>query len=396
MPHLIGLLRFQYPGVRNINVSRKSAINQAKRFTPGSEQSIDIARFRTIYCSFKNFRLAGVRGIPHFYQMAETLGEKLRAAREARGISIRDVAEQTRIAPMYIECIENDNYKPLPGGIFNKGFVKSYARFIGMDENEALQDYSRLLSQTESSTPPLEEFRSYRPEVLTDDRASQSSLATIIIAGVILAIMTFGIYMIVNWLRSEPSAPTAATNTNTSNQTAAQQPDAATPAPAGDVPTMQNLRVEFRTASEPISLSANSDGRNSVNTVTPSAPQIFEPRQSLRLSYAKALAPSAQLFINGKQIVLPTAPANPRRIPIEIDINAANLAQVWQSGQYTFQVQAPADTTTPVATPSTPRPAASTTPRTNANTAAANRPAPARTPVVVGNAPRPTPRPDQE
>jgi cytoskeleton protein RodZ len=396
MPHLIGLLRFQYPGVRNINVSRKSAINQAKRFTPGSEQSIDIARFRTIYCSFKNFRLAGVRGIPHFYQMAETLGEKLRAAREARGISVRDVAEQTRIAPMYIECIENDNYKPLPGGIFNKGFVKSYARFIGMDENEALQDYSRLLSQTESSTPPVEEFRSYRPEVLTDDRASQSSLATIVIAGVILAIMTFGIYMLVSWLRSEPSAPTAATNTNTSNQTAAQQPDAATPAPAGDVPTMQNLRVEFRTASEPISLSATSDGRNSVNTVTPSAPQIFEPRQSLRLSYAKALAPSAQLFINGKQIVLPTAPANPRRIPIEIDINAANLAQVWQSGQYTFQVQAPADTTTPVATPSTPRPAASTTPRTNANTAAADRPAPARTPVVVGNAPRPTPRPDQE
>jgi cytoskeleton protein RodZ len=338
--------------------------------------------------------LAGVRGIPHFYQMAETLGEKLRAAREARGISIRDVAEQTRIAPMYIECIENDNYKPLPGGIFNKGFVKSYARFIGMDENEALQDYSRLLSQTESSAPPLEEFRSYRPEVLTDDRASQSSLATIVIAGVILAIMTFGIYMIVNWLRSEPSAPTAATNTNTSNQTAAQQPDAATPAP--DVPTMQNLRVEFRTASEPISLSANSDGRNSVNTVTPSAPQIFEPRQSLRLSYAKALAPSAQLFINGKQIVLPTSPANPRRIPIEIDINAANLAQVWQSGQYTFQVQAPAETTTPVATPSTPRPAASATPRTNANTAAANRPAPARTPVVVGNAPRSTPRPDQE
>ena len=52
--------------------------------------------------------------------MAETLGEKLRAAREEKGISISEVAEQTRIAPMYIECIENDNYKPLPGGIFNK------------------------------------------------------------------------------------------------------------------------------------------------------------------------------------------------------------------------------------------------------------------------------------
>ena len=109
--------------------------------------------------------------------MAETLGEKLRAAREARGISIRDVAEQTRIAPMYIECIENDNYKPLPGGIFNKGFVKSYARFIGMDEHDALQEYSRLMSQTDTSASP-EEFRSYRPEVLTDDERLRDIIRT--------------------------------------------------------------------------------------------------------------------------------------------------------------------------------------------------------------------------
>ena len=328
--------------------------------------------------------------------MAETLGEKLRAAREARGISIRDVAEQTRIAPMYIECIENDNYKPLPGGIFNKGFVKSYARFIGIDEHEALQDYSRLLSQTEGAAPSPEEFRSYRPEVLTDDRANQSSLSTIVIAGIILAIMTFGIYMLVNYLTSDPAAPSMATNTaNTANQSAEQTVEPGTPAPAGDVPTMQNLRVEFRTASEPISLSATSDGRNSVNTVTATSPQVFEPRQSLRLSYAKALASNAQLFINGKQIQLPSAPANPRRIPIEIEINAANLEQVWQSGQYTFAaVQAPASANAPAGPAPAPRPAANTATRANANAASAA--APARTPIVVGNAPRTTPRPDQE
>jgi cytoskeleton protein RodZ len=341
--------------------------------------------------------------------MAETLGEKLRAAREARGISIRDVAEQTRIAPMYIECIENDNYKPLPGGIFNKGFVKSYARFIGMDEHDALQEYSRLMSQTDTGAPP-EEFRSYRPEVLTDDRTSQSSLSTIIIAGAILAIMTFGLYTLVNYLRSDPSAPAVATNTaNTANQTAGLPDEPATPAPApGDAPTMQNLRVEFRTASEPISLSATSDGRNSVNTVTAATPQVFEPRQSLKLSYSKSLASAAQMFINGKQIVLPTTPANPRRIPIEIEINAANLAQVWQSGQYAFEVQAPTSTATPASpaapastgTPavpaSTPRPAFNTPARTNANAATVNRPSPARTPIVVGNAPRATPRPDED
>ena len=328
--------------------------------------------------------------------MAETLGEKLRAAREARGISVSEVAEQTRIAPMYIECIENDNYKPLPGGIFNKGFVKSYARFIGLDEQDALQDYSRLIAQTEGAAPPPTETRSYRPEVLTDDRASQSSISTIIFAGIILALMTGAIYMLVNYLRSEPSDPAVATNTgNAANQATGQPEQPAIPGPAvGDAPTMQNLRVEFRTATEPISLSATSDGKSSVNTVTPGSPQTFEPRENLKLSYAKSLASSAQLFINGKQIVLPTTPANPRRIPIEIEINAGNLAQVWQSGQYTFAVQAPTNAAAPASPANTPRPAAPA--RANTNSAAANRPAATRTPIVVGNAPRTAPSPDDE
>ena len=77
--------------------------------------------------------------------MSLTLGQKLRQAREERGISIGEVSEQTRISPHYIESIENDDYKTLPGGIFNKGFVKSYARYVGYDEQEALGDYSKLM-----------------------------------------------------------------------------------------------------------------------------------------------------------------------------------------------------------------------------------------------------------
>src|SRR5687768_10994419 len=223
--------------------------------------------------------------------MAETLGEKLRAAREARGISVSQVAEQTRIAPMYIECIENDNYKPLPGGIFNKGFVKSYARFIGYDEQEALQEYGQIATQAEGTQD--DHFRSYRPEVLTDDRASQSTVPTIIFAGIILALMTGGILFLVNYLQNSPSE-TVAVNSAVGNQAATpSETDAPTSTPAGSAPTMQTLKVEFRTASEPISLSATSDGKNSVNTVTAAAPQVFEPRESLRLSYAKSLASNA-------------------------------------------------------------------------------------------------------
>ncbi|MGH7783800.1 MAG: helix-turn-helix domain-containing protein, partial [Candidatus Binatia bacterium] len=65
--------------------------------------------------------------------MQLTLGEKLRKAREEQGISISEIAEQTRISPHYLECIEKNDFKTLPGGIFNKGFVKSFARYVGVN-----------------------------------------------------------------------------------------------------------------------------------------------------------------------------------------------------------------------------------------------------------------------
>src|SRR5262245_57219718 len=110
--------------------------------------------------------------------MPQTLGEKLRQAREAKGASISEVAEQTRISPLYIKSIENDDYKPLPGGIFNKGFVKSYAKYVGVDEHEALSDYARLVAEHEIATE--QPLKVYRPEVLTDDNAANSMAPTLI------------------------------------------------------------------------------------------------------------------------------------------------------------------------------------------------------------------------
>src|SRR5690348_626074 len=120
--------------------------------------------------------------------MSETLGEKLRQAREARGFTLGEVSEQTRISSLYLESIENDDYRTLPGGIFNKGFVKSYAKFVGVNEQEALADYSRLMSATQEE----EELKVYKPQVLTDDHSGSSMAPTIILAIVILALMTGG------------------------------------------------------------------------------------------------------------------------------------------------------------------------------------------------------------
>src|SRR5918993_3828942 len=77
--------------------------------------------------------------------MAATIGERLRSAREERGIPLREISDQTRISVHFLEAIETNDYKRLPGGIFNRSFVKAYARYVGYDEKEAVEAYARYV-----------------------------------------------------------------------------------------------------------------------------------------------------------------------------------------------------------------------------------------------------------
>lgn len=274
--------------------------------------------------------------------MSTTLGEKLRQAREARGISISEVAEQTRISALYIKSIEEDDYRTLPGGIFNKGFVKSYARQVGIDEQEALQDYSALVGS--QNMPKSDEVKTYRPEVLTDDQSSKSNLPTIIFAVVILGLMTFGILALLNYTQNKSNGGDIAagntnisvnTNTELSNPAAAVNANISTDA----APSMSNLKVEVKAVNATVSLTSTSDGTRASNLMSPGKPLDFEPKESLKIGYSKSLAQNVQIMLNGKQISLPTTPASGRNI-IEFEINKNNVASIWQTGKISFDAPA--------------------------------------------------------
>ena len=333
--------------------------------------------------------------------MSLSLGEKLRAAREQRGISISEVAEQTRISPLYLEAIDADNYKTLPGGIFNKGFVRSYAKYVGIDEQEALQDYSRLIAETQPADDG--EFKAYRPEVLTDDRAASSIVPTVIFAAVILGLMTAGILFLVNYIQNQQSEPpiaaNSAVNTNQANNAAANT----APQQPAQTSVSGPFKVEFAAVGDAISVTSVTDnGKSTEELLQAGNTKVFEAKESLKLRYSRSRAQFAQLKLNGKSIALPGEPANPRASTIEIDINQANLSQVFQNGAITLGAPTVAATDANTAVPAgparpTPRPATSPKPGSpTANTAAppANvptmtaRPRPNATPVVVGNAAR--------
>src|ERR1043166_8955195 len=104
--------------------------------------------------------------------MSQSIGEKLRLAREARGIALREISEQTRISIRYLEAIEGDDYKRLPGGIFNRSFIRAYAKFVGYDERMALEDYSRTLRERGEADD--DGTKSHHSQVYTDDSDATS------------------------------------------------------------------------------------------------------------------------------------------------------------------------------------------------------------------------------
>ena len=126
--------------------------------------------------------------------MAASIGEKLRLEREAHGIALRDISEQTRISMRYLEAIETDDYRRLPGGIFNRSFIRAYAKFVGFDEQEAIEEYTRTLrehgeSSDDTATKP------FRSLVYTDGGShSRSPLVTLLLAIIILAVLSLCVW----------------------------------------------------------------------------------------------------------------------------------------------------------------------------------------------------------
>lgn len=71
----------------------------------------------------------------------ESFGARLRREREQRGITLEEITSSTKIGVRLLRAIEEEHFEQLPGGIFNKGFVRAYARHLGLDEEQTIADY---------------------------------------------------------------------------------------------------------------------------------------------------------------------------------------------------------------------------------------------------------------
>lgn len=93
-------------------------------------------------------------------------GDKFRKERERKNISLDDVSNVTKISSRMLQAIEQERFDQLPGGVFNKGFIRAYAKHLGMNDEQAVGDYLACLR--EAQVDALEVW---------DPRASQARTA---------------------------------------------------------------------------------------------------------------------------------------------------------------------------------------------------------------------------
>jgi cytoskeletal protein RodZ len=196
-------------------------------------------------------------------------GERLKRERELREVSASEITSATRISGRFLEALENEDWAKLPGGIFNRGFVRSIARYLGLDEESLLAEYDLAHGEQRIEAPAPYENPIPRPSKWIP------ILGILVFLGILAGLVYAGRY---GWRRY--SAPRAA-----------KQPSVS------------------------ITLSQPRSPSNTPNTLAaePSSSSSSSLTPSLDLSVSTSAATRVRIVADGKMLLDTELPANETR-----------------------------------------------------------------------------------
>jgi cytoskeleton protein RodZ len=110
-----------------------------------------------------------------------TFGERLKRERELREVTLDEITSATRIGPRFLEALENEQWERLPGGVFNRGFVRAIARYLGLDEEAFLAEYDLAYSSQVQPKPEAPEERIPSPPIWLSFAVLIGAIALVVI-----------------------------------------------------------------------------------------------------------------------------------------------------------------------------------------------------------------------
>jgi cytoskeletal protein RodZ len=238
-----------------------------------------------------------------------SIGAQLRASREARGLSIDAVAHTTRVQPRILAAIERDDVSGVPPRPFGRGFVKAYAREVGLDGDQMMRDYFAQFAPVVAPPAAAAEQRAPAPEAAAKRNWTLPVASLGVFAAIVIAFA-----FVAKRPAANPSSPASSANlvgtsgtASAASAPAAKSTDAAPAAPtpaASTAPAAAPAAVApltiVLTATGPSWVTADADGRRALyRTVAPGSPETITAKREIviRVGNAGALA----WRINGRE-----------------------------------------------------------------------------------------------
>jgi len=308
-----------------------------------------------------------------------SFGDKLKREREMRAITLEEIAEATKIGTRSLRALEEEHFDQLPGGIFNKGFVRAYAKFLGIDEEQAVADYvSAATSDVGNSTTTqlaaladqVEQHRAAK-EAMDGSSGNTGAMLAVIVGVVLLCGLGFGGYKAWKYkqqqdmnsaaanrvkqtpspvtLNAQPAPDTASTDVNTPSTDGTTIPNSAAPAGATNpsnpiaatstsAPPTTNPVPAKDVAAKDATKAATSTSTTTaapefpiVVTLKAVKPSWVSATSDGKSVYQQTMSPNdQQLTLHGKEkilLVLGNAAG------IEVNFNGKNLGPLGSDGQ---------------------------------------------------------------
>jgi transcriptional regulator with XRE-family HTH domain len=120
-----------------------------------------------------------------------TVGQELKRERELRGISLKEIADSTKINMRFLRALENDQMDFLPGEFFTKGIIRTYADYIGLESDKILDSYYETARMEEAGEGEEKETEAETETEAKNRKIIQSTAWIIFIFAVMLVIYLF-------------------------------------------------------------------------------------------------------------------------------------------------------------------------------------------------------------
>ena len=235
-----------------------------------------------------------------------TFGEELRREREIRGISLKEIADATKISKRFLDAIERNDHRTLPAPVFTRGFVREYARYVGLSTEDIVDRYNHAVELDDriEKPPALQKYAQVPPRDITPRPQPKRGIPhffarvdrNVIVAVLIIAALSAVAWWAVQYKRTEMDRAVEPLTTPVAAKTVPPPPSPIVAAPDD---SMLRLSMEIVDDSW---VTLEADGSTVLNEeMTAGQTRTFEAKEAFRFRTIGNAA-GLRLTLNGAEV----------------------------------------------------------------------------------------------